>query len=129
MSLVLTLLNNTFTIYRLRAEAKIPGSALNSPFFNITRTADELSILLPDTVEIQDAVREPGWSCFKVKGPLDFDLVGILAEISSALAESSVPLFALSTFETDYILVKRKQAQHASEALIAAGFMIERERS
>lgn len=127
MSLVLTLLNATFTIYHLRPEAKIPVSALNSPFFNITRTTDELSILLPDTVEIQDAVREPGWSCFKVKGPLDFGLVGILAEISSTLAESSVPLFALSTFETDYVLVKQEQAQNAAEALIAAGFIIEKE--
>lgn len=127
MSLVLTLLNTTFTIYRLKAEAKIPEPALNSQFFNITRTADELSILLPDTVEIQGALREPGWSCFKVKGPLDFGLVGILANISSTLAESSVPLFALSTFETDYILVKREQTQNASEALIAAGFIIERE--
>lgn len=127
MSLILTLLNTTFTIYRLPAKAKIPESVLKSPFFNITRTADELSILLPDLVEIQNAVREPGWSCFKVNGPLEFGLVGILSEISSVLAKANVALFALSTYDTDYILVKREQAQTASNALMAAGLIIERE--
>jgi len=129
MPLTLTLLNTTFTIFRLPADAKIPESALNSPFFSITRTTDELSLLLPDTVEVRNAVREPGWSCFEVNGPLDFGLVGILAEISTALAKADVPLFALSTFETDYILVKREQAQVASDALTAAGFIIDRETS
>lgn len=127
MSLILTLLNATFTIYRLPAKANIPESTLDSPFFNITRTADELSILLPDTVEIQNAIREPGWACFKVNGPLEFGLVGILSEISSVLAKANVALFALSTYDTDYILVKRELAQTASDALMAAGFIIERE--
>jgi len=127
MALVLTLLNVTFTVYRLSAKAKIPESALNSPFFNITRTVDELSILLPDTVEIQNAVREPGWVCFMVNGPLDFGLVGILSEISSVLTKANVALFALSTYDTDYIFVKRELVQTASDALMAAGFIIERE--
>jgi len=127
MPLTLTLFNTTFTIFRLPADAKIPESALDSPFFSFTRTTDELSLLLPDMVEVQNAVREPGWSCFKVNGPLDFGLVGILAEISTTLAKANIPLFALSTFETDYILVKREQTQVASDALKAAGIIIERE--
>jgi len=129
MPLTLTLLNATYTVYRLPADANIPKIALDSPFFSITRTKDELSLLLPETVEIQNAVREPGWACYKVNGPLDFGLVGILAEISTTLAETNVPLFALSTFDTDYILVKNEHAQVASDALKAAGFIIEWETS
>ena len=129
MPLVLTLLNDTFTVHRLSAKAKIPESALDSPFFNITRTTDELSILLPDTVKIQSAIREPGWACFKVDGPLNFGLVGILSEISSVLAKANVGLFALSTYDTDYILVKKELAQTSSDALMTAGFIIKRESS
>ncbi len=127
MPLTLTLLNATYSVYHLPADADIPMAALDSPFFSITRTKDELSLLLPDTVVINDAAREPGWVCYKVNGPLDFGLVGILAEISTTLAGANVPLFAVSTFETDYILVKHEQAQAASDALEAAGFNIERE--
>ena len=129
MSLVLILLSDTFTVYRLSAKAKIPESVLDSPFFNITRTADELSIVLPDTVKIQSALHESGWACFKVNGPLDFGLVGILSEISSVLAKANVALFAFSTYDTDYILVKQELAQTASDALMAAGFTIKRESS
>ena len=75
MPRILTLSNSTFTIYHLPVDAKIPESALESPFFSVTRTTEELSILLPDSVEIQGTAREPGWACFKVKGPLDFGLV------------------------------------------------------
>lgn len=129
MTRILTLLNMTFTVHRLPVDSKIPEPVLESLFYHVTRTKDELSILLPDTVKVHSAAKEPGWACFQVKGPLDFGLVGLLADISSALAEANVPLFALSTFETDYILVKREQAQTASEALKVAGFIIERESS
>jgi len=122
--LSLTLLKQSFTIHRLKPDADVPPAVLNSPFFAITRTEEELSLLLPDTVEIVSDKSETGWACFKVEGPLEFGLVGILAGIAGTLAQAGVPIFALSTFDTDYILVKREQVRAASEALISAGYQV-----
>jgi len=124
MTLFLTLLDQTFTIHRLSPDAEIPLSALRSPFFAITRTQDELSLVLPGSVEIESEKSETGWACFKLEGPLEFDLIGVMAGITGTLAEAEVSVFVLSTFDTDYILVKREQAQAAHEALVAAGYNI-----
>ena len=127
MNLSLTLLTQTFSLHRLPPDADIPAAALHSPFCAITRTDDELSLILPKSVEIQSARSDAGWVCFKVEGPLDFSLTGVLAGISSALAKAKVPIFALSTFDTDYILVKREQVEAAVEALKSAGYHITKE--
>lgn len=71
----------------------------------------------PGTVE-----REDGWAAFRVRGTLDFSLVGILAGIASVLAERGVPIFAISTYNTDYILLKREREPEALEALARAGY-------
>jgi hypothetical protein len=120
----LTLLNEIFTIHQLAPNAEVPVAALESPFFAITRTDDELSLVLLDWIEIESEKSEKGWACFKVEGPLEFGLVGVLAGISSALAQAGVPIFALSTFDTDYVLVKREQVQVARDALISAGYQV-----
>ena len=127
MALTLSLLDGVFTIHQLSPDAEIPAPALNSSFFAITRTSDELTLVLPETVEIQSDRSNSGWACFKVKGPLEFSQVGILAGISTTLANAGVSIFALSTFDTDYILVKREQAQAVSDALKSVGYIIERE--
>jgi hypothetical protein len=124
MKLSLTLLEGAFVIHRTSPDAEIPTTALNSSFFAITRTEKELSLVLPDSVEIESDKSDAGWTCFKVEGPLEFDLVGVLAGISSVLAEAGVPIFALSTFDTDYILVKREQVKVAKEALTSAGYPV-----
>jgi hypothetical protein len=125
--LSLTLLDQSFAIHRLSHLADVPAVVLDSPFFSITRTDDELSIVVPEAVEIQSDQSDSGWACFKVNGPLDFSLTGVLAGIASALAEAKVPIFALSTFDTDYILVKQEQVQVASDALQSAGNIVEKE--
>jgi len=122
--LTLTLLEQTFTLHRLEPDAEIPAPALQSPFLAITRTDDETSLVLPDSVDIESDKSDTGWACFKVEGPLEFSLVGILAGIASVLAEAQVSIFALSTFDTDYILVKREQVQAAKEALRAAAYNV-----
>jgi hypothetical protein len=98
---------------------------LRSPFFAITRTDDELSLVLPASIEIESDRSEAGWSCFKVEGPLEFDLVGILAGIAGTLADAGVSIFAISTFDTDYILVKREQLKTALEALASTGYQVQ----
>jgi hypothetical protein len=123
--MLLTLLDETFTLHRLTPNAEVPAVALKSPFFAITRTGEELSLVLPAGIEIESDKSETGWACFKVEGPLEFELVGVLAGISSALAKAGVPIFALSTFDTDYILVKREQVKVARDALISAGYQVQ----
>jgi hypothetical protein len=124
MDLILSLLNETFIIYRLHPNQDIPEKALNASFFAVTRTDEELSLVLPESVRLECEKSEPGWACFKVDGPLAFELVGILAGISTVLAEAGVSIFALSTFDTDYVLVKREQVGAAKEALSSAGYQI-----
>ena len=126
MKPTLSLLEGNFIVHRAPPSAKIPAIALTAPFFAIMRTDDELSLVLPDSIKIESEKSEPGWACFEVEGPLEFELVGVLAGISSTLAEVGVSIFALSTFDTDYILVKREQVQVAYEALTSAGYQVHR---
>lgn len=118
----LTLLKERFTLHRLEAGAPIPDVVLDSPFFSVTRTPDELSIMVPEGLVLSDTRTEPGWFSIKVLGPLDFGLTGILAGISTLLAEEGISIFAVSTFDTDYILVKKDRAIQAVKALETAGY-------
>lgn len=124
MGLTLSLLPETFIIHRLGPDVDVPLAALRSPFFAITRTDEELSLVLPGSVKIESRKSEANWACFKVEGPLEFDLIGVLAGIAGVLAKAGVPIFALSTFDTDYILVKREQVEAAREALASAGYQV-----
>jgi len=126
MKPTLSLLKGIFTVHRAPSSAEIPAIALTAPFFAIVRTDDELSLVLPNSIKIESEQSEPGWACFKVEGPLEFELVGVLAGISSALAQAGVSIFALSTFDTDYILVKREQVRAAHDALTSAGYQVHR---
>ena len=94
----------------------------DGPLISVTRTAEELSILCPDGPHIPDGVRtERVWRALVVQGPLPFEAVGILAALSGCLAAAQVSVFVLSTFDTDYVLVKEAQLEHAISALRAAG--------
>lgn len=126
--LSLTLLEHSLAIHRLPAQAALPKAALDSPFFAIMRTDEELSFVLPESVELKSGQVDAGWVCFKVNGPLALNQVGIMAQIAAALAQAGVALFALSTFETDYILVKREQAGAAQEAFTSAGMKVRKAR-
>lgn len=110
------------------AVAKLPPSAPlpsldDQAFFSLTRTPSELSLVVAESAVPSSAVSvEGGWKALAVEGPLDFALVGILAEISTALAAAGVSLFAVSTFDTDVILVSAEAAPGADAALAAAGW-------
>ena len=118
----LTLLKEKFTLHRLEATAPIPDAVLDSPFFSVTRTPDELSIVALEDLVLSGTRKEPGWSSIKVLGPLDFGLTGILAGISTVLAEEGISIFAVSTFDTDYILVKKDSVPQAVKTLEKAGY-------
>jgi hypothetical protein len=90
-------------------------------FFSIKSTSKKLSVACQESsipADIPAGTRaEKGWSCLKVEGPLDFGLTGILAGISRTLAENGVSLFAISTYDTDYILVRETDLEHAAGTL------------
>lgn len=113
--LTLVLLDEILTIYRLDRDAPIPEWALRGGFVSITRTADELSIVCSNSARPPDVPHEPDWRCFQVAGPLSFALTGILASLTRPLAEAGISIFAVSTFDTDYLLVK---AEHMSRAIV-----------
>ena len=98
---------------------------INAGFFFLSRTDEEVSLVCrteetpPDT-----RAREDGWKAFRIRGTLDFSLTGILSKLSAVLAENGIGIFAVSTYDTDYILVKRENFQKALEALSRAGYGI-----
>ena len=106
-----------FTIHRLSPESEIPDHVYKGQFYSISKTDEELSIVCPSSVSINSENSATGWACIKVYGPLDFSLTGILADISAILAKTGISIFAISTFDTDYILVRSEKLQVAKKAL------------
>lgn len=100
----------------------IPRWVLASPFFAITRTPDELSIVCAVHCVPPNTLFEGPWRAIKVAGPLDFSLTGILAGLATVLANAHISIFAISTYETDYILVRKNDLLTAQDALSAAGY-------
>jgi hypothetical protein len=88
------------------------------------RTADELSLVVPNDTQVPSDKSDGGWSCFKVDEELDFSLTGVLAGLSVVLAEAGIPIFALSTYSTDYLLIKSEKVAAAKQALVSAGYRI-----
>jgi hypothetical protein len=111
----LQLLPGTYSVCRLPAGAEVPAK-----FFSLTRTAEELSLVCLAGEEPEGARLESGWGCFRVAGSLDFALTGILSSIAAPLAEAGVSIFAISTFDTDYVLTR--EIKKAQEVLSRAGF-------
>lgn len=124
----ITLLDGTFAVCRLSADAPLPGWALGSsagPFVAIARTADELSIVCRAEAVTRDVRSEPDWRCLRVAGPLDFVEVGVLAALLAPLAAAGIAVFVVSTFDTDYLLVKSDRLDAAVAALRHAGQRVE----
>ena len=97
----------------------------NSSFFFIAKTDEEFSLVCPtEETPSNTIVREDGWKAFRVQGSLDFSLTGILAKISGILAENEIPIFAVSTYNTDYILVKQENFEKAAAILSEKGYSI-----
>jgi hypothetical protein len=114
-------LPDTFAICRLPSNARAPSLSETAAFTSITRTADELSIVCPAADAPASAICEAPWTCFKLQGPFPFSLTGVLSSFLGPLAERGVPIFAVATFDTDYILVKEELAAKALDILLDAG--------
>jgi len=127
--LTFVILRQTFAICRLDKDAPIPHWAFQGGLFSITQTKDELSIVCPQMNVPKGIICNQGWSCLKVKGPLDLSSTGIISSIASTLEMKNISLFSVSTYETDYVMVKEKDLEGAIFALTEAGHRIEWEQN
>ena len=120
-SLKLKKLDGRMAVCRLDPSSGVPGWATGAAFFSITRTADELSVVCPEG-DVPDGVRrEGGWRILALEGPFEFSEVGVLASVLEPLAEAGVGIFALSTYDTDYVLVGEEGLDGAVSALVERG--------
>lgn len=126
---VCSLLPGRYAIARVPPESPAPAWAFASQgVASVTRTTDELSVVCLAALIPAGVRSDAGWCCLKVKGPFAFDQVGILSSFAVPLAQAGVGIFAISTFDTDYILVKENQRDLAINALVSAGHSISTEK-
>ena len=110
------------TVCKVKSENDID---LNKGFYFVGKTDEEISLVCKTSDAPQDTVeREDGWKCFKIQGVLDFSLIGILSKISNVLAENKIGIFAVSTYNTDYILVKENDFEKALNLLSQNGYTV-----
>jgi hypothetical protein len=118
MKLTLSVLPGRLAICRLTPDEALPEWALaGKEFVSLSRTPDELSVVCPEELVPDGVKADKGWRSFKVQGPLDFTLTGILTYLLQPLAQQQISIFAISTFDTDYILVKEEKLPEAIQAL------------
>ena len=120
----LDLLPDRFAVCRLDPGSEIPRSSFERSFFSVTQTNEELSVVCREDERLAGALVEAGWRCFKVRGPLDFSDIGVLAGIAEPLASAGISLFCISTFDTDYILVREDALERAILVLRGSGHRI-----
>ena len=125
-SLPLTLLPDHLAVCRLAPDAPLPTWVAGPGFVSVTRTDEELSITVAQDRVPGDVVAVGPWRALKVQGPLDFTLTGILAALTAPLADAGISLFAIATYDTDYILVRAETLEAAITALTAAGRLVSR---
>src|SRR6185369_12276302 len=116
----LILLPDSCAVCRLPPDADVPAWPAGG-LVSVTRTAEELSVVCREDAVPAGVRHEGGWRCLRVAGTLDFGLVGVLAALLGPLAAAGVSVFVVSTFDTDYVLVRGRQLPEALAALTAAG--------
>src|SRR5689334_21000078 len=111
----LIVFDGIFAVCRLEAGAPVPAWAAGGPYMSVTRTGDELSVVCREEAVPGNVRCERGWRCVRIAGTLDFALVGVLSSLLTPLANIGVSIFAATTFDTDYLLVKQEALTDAAE--------------
>ena len=114
-------LSGPYAIVRLAPDATLPDWATKGDFTAITRTADELSIVCPADDLPRDVNSPHRWICLKLEGPFPFSLTGVLLSFIEPLSNNGIPIFAISTFDTDYVLVQEEHTGAVMERLSESG--------
>ncbi len=125
MPFALRVLDQPLAIARLAADAEVPAWATaGQGVHSITRTADELSIVCDESAVPAGVTEERGWRALVVEGSLDLNQVGVLAELAAPLAAAEIPIFVISTYETDVVMVPDELLSTGTEALERAGHSV-----
>jgi hypothetical protein len=111
------ILDGAYAVARLKPSAPIPSWSTRDSFFSITRTRDELSIVCEDASVPGDVRAERGWRALQLEGPIAFEITGVAARFTAILAARAISVFVISTFDTDYLLVKEAALENAIAAL------------
>tara|TARA_B110000091_G_scaffold200554_1_gene231400 strand:+ start:240 stop:626 length:387 start_codon:yes stop_codon:yes gene_type:complete len=120
--IVLSILEETYIIHKLDQSTNLPEGLTECEFYSLSSSQEELSLVCPEQILIQSENSSPNWKCLKVAGPLDLKLTGILAGLSDTLEKAKISIFAISTFETDYLLIQKQVLETAKTALKSAGY-------
>jgi len=123
-TLTLKVLGERLSICRLDAGTEVPAWATRASFFSVTRTEDGLSIVCPEEDVIEEVSQERGWRALKLEGPFELSIVGILSAVAAPLAGAGASIFAVSTFDTDYVLVRGEQLDLAVDILRENGYRV-----
>lgn len=123
-SLSLTVLPERLAVCRLAPDELVPECPAGTRFWSATRTDEELSVVLPEESVPASWQTEKGYRGLKVLGPLALGLTGVLASLAMPLAEAGVSIFAISTYDTDYILVREGDLEKAKRVLLAGGHTV-----
>ena len=101
----------SYAVCQIPPDEDLPSGLIEQkiPFLSITRTDEETSIVLPENKTQQDWKAETGWRCLQVIGPLPFNMIGVLASLSAPLAAAGISIFVISTYDTDYLLIKEEK--------------------
>ncbi|WP_028773862.1 ACT domain-containing protein [Shewanella waksmanii] len=122
--MTLALHEQLYSIHSFAPDTPIDPIVFSQPMYFIGKTQDELSIVTPSEIQLDSLEQEDDWRCFEVMGPLGFSMTGILSRVSGALSDANISIFAISTFDTDYILVKKEKLQDAINALSRKSYKI-----
>ena len=121
----LHLLPGVYSVCWLHKDASVPQWGTRGCFYSITRTAQGLTVVCLDDHVPAEVTQERGWKLLMVEGPLAFSLTGIIASLTGPLSRSGISVFTLSTYDTDYLLVKKEQLEDAVWVLVAQGYEID----
>ena len=125
MTLNLIVLEKTYSIYKFKNDSILPDWIYSSDFYSITKTKDELTVITNQNDSLsEDILCSKDWRIFKIEGLLDFSLIGIIADISNIFKEKKIPIFTVSTYDTDFFLVKQKDLNAGIKALRAKGHSV-----
>ena len=120
--IVLSILEETYIIHKLAQSTNLLEGLIGREFYSLSNSQEEMSLVCPEQILIQSGNNSPNWECLKLAGPLDLNLTGILAGLSDTLEREKISIFAISTFETDYVLIQKQVLETAKSVLKSAGY-------
>jgi hypothetical protein len=125
IKLKLKVLSSNYGVCRFDPHTEVPSWAMQGDFFTVSKSQEELSIVCQASLIPADIKAEKEWRIFKIEGPFSFTQIGILNAVTSVLSENGISLFAVSTFDTDYIMVKCADLDRSIQALRKAEHQVD----